>query len=125
MKLHEIEIFSSTPEKAKEFYGEALGLRLHVDRPGLKVYDPGIEGVDLNISEHYPENKISISFLVRDLDAYLEMLRAKGKQVNEPYSSHLGMRSITLIDYEGYRIVINGTTESSPEWLKELAEQEA
>ncbi|HEX8278717.1 MAG TPA: VOC family protein [Segetibacter sp.] len=69
MKLHGIELFSNDVERTKDFYSSVIGLRTKLDEDGLKVFDPGIEGVDLNISGHYPANKISLSFLVKDLDA--------------------------------------------------------
>ena len=66
MILHEIELFSLDPEKEKSIYQDMLRLKLNIDNLGLSVYDSGHKGLDLNISTHNPDNKVSLSFLVDD-----------------------------------------------------------
>lgn len=114
MKLHEIELFSNNPDEAINFYSSILGLKLNIDKRDLKVFNSGISGVDLNISQHYPANKVSLSFLVKDVNAFVEMMKEKKIDLNEPYNSHLGLRAVTLTDNDGCRIVIHSPTEAFP-----------
>lgn len=119
MKLHEIELYSKEPEVSKKFYNETLGLKVFVDQNGLKVFDCGWSGLDFNTSVHFP-NKVSISFLVKDIDEYVKKLRKKGIDIEEPKESHLGMRAFSLTDPNGYRIEIQSPTEKSPDWLRKM-----
>ena len=91
-----------------------------VDQEGLKVFDSGWPGIDVEVSTHYP-GKTSISFLVEDLDKFIAELKAKGVNVGAPYDTHLGMLAITLQDPDGHRIEIQCPTQKSPEWLKKMA----
>lgn len=120
MKLHEIELYSNNPDEAKNFYSSVLGLKLNVDEPDLKVFNAGINGVDLNISKHNSVNKVSLSFLVKDVNTFIEMMKEKQVELDEPYDSHLGMRAITLTDNDGCRIVIHSPTDASPKWLRDM-----
>ena len=119
LKLHEIELHTKDPEGSKRFYHEILGLGVNVDEKGLKVFDTGYGGIDFDTSVHFP-GEVSISFLVADVDEFVEKLRAKGIEVKEPGAAHLGMRAICLHDPDGYRIAIQCPTEASPDWLKDL-----
>src|ERR1700759_5037783 len=97
MKLHEIELYTDNPEAENFFYDEILGLPVRLDQSQLKVFDPGVEWIDLNISSHYPEQKISLSFLVKDIEALYENLKSKNILVDKPKNSHLGLRAIEII----------------------------
>ena len=119
MKLHEIELYVRDPEASKHFYHEILGLPLNVDQKGLKVFRSGWEGLDVDVSVHHP-GKISISFLVRDLDALVEKLRFRGLEFEDPKDTHLGMRAINLLDPDGHRIEIQSPTDESPDWLRSM-----
>jgi len=117
--LHEIELNAQDPEDSKRFYHETLGLPLNIDQDGLKCFGSGHPGLDIDMSVHFP-GKTSISFLVDDIDAYAEALRAKGIVVDSIDESHLGMRAFALEDPDGYRIEIQSPTEKSPQWLKDM-----
>lgn len=119
IKLHEIELNSSNPEKSKDFYGKILGLPVNVDQEGLKCFETGWDGLDLDASIHYP-GKVSISFLVDDIDEYVKELRNKGIDVQDPVDSHLGLRTVAMEDPDGYRVEIQSPTENSPEWLRDM-----
>jgi catechol 2,3-dioxygenase-like lactoylglutathione lyase family enzyme len=121
LKLHEIELSAKDPETSKKFYNDIIGLPVAVDQDGLKVFDSGWPGIDIDTSTHYP-GKTSVSFLVEDLDKFVAELCAKGVKVDAPHDTHLGMRAITLQDPDGHRIEIQCPTEESPQWLKEMVE---
>ncbi len=122
LKLHEIELNARDPEASNRFYHDVLGLRLDVDQKGLKVFDSGRPGLDVDASVHFP-GKVSISFLVEDVDAFVEELRAKGILVDDPKDSHLGMRAVALEDPDGHRIEIQSATDRSPDWMKRMMRQ--
>ena len=119
IKLHEIELNSAKPEASKEFYANLLGLHLKVDEDGLKCFGSGWPGLDVDASVHFP-GKVSISFLVDDIDAYATILREKGIEVDDPEDSHLGIRAFSLEDPDGHRVEIQSPTDKSPEWLKDM-----
>jgi catechol 2,3-dioxygenase-like lactoylglutathione lyase family enzyme len=117
IKLHEVELDARDPEASKRFYHETLGLPINLDENGLKCFDSGYSGLDIGASIHFP-GKVSISFLVEDIDAYVKHLRARGVKVDDPADSHLGMRAFTLQDPDGHRVEIQAPTDASPDWLK-------
>ena len=119
IKLHEIELYSKDPEASKRFYNGVLGIPINVDQDGLKCFDSGWPGLDVDASVHFP-GKVSISFLVDDLDAFMKELRAKGIKVDGPDESHLGMRAFALQDPDGHRVEIQTPTEKSPQWLRDM-----
>ena len=119
IRLHEIEINAKDPNASKKFYHEILGLGVAVDQDGLKVFDSGWPGIDVDASTHYP-GKTSVSFLVEDLDKFVTELKAKGINTDAPYNTHLGMRAITMQDPDGHRIEIQSPTQKSPQWLKNI-----
>ena len=119
MKLHEVELFSSDPEVSANLFSSLLGLKINVDQPGLKVFN-ATDGVDLNISNHQPSNKVSLSFLVKDINAFIQSVREKKGEVSDIYDSHLGLRGVTLADNDLCRIVVHSPTKVSPEWLQNM-----
>jgi catechol 2,3-dioxygenase-like lactoylglutathione lyase family enzyme len=123
LKLHEIELFVKNPEVSKQFYRDVLGIPLAVDEKGLKCFDSGWPGLDIDLSIHFP-GKVSISFLVEDLDQFVHELREKGIQVDDPRDAHLGMRAVALVDPDGHRVEIQTPTEKSPDWLRRMIEFE-
>jgi len=118
MKLHEIELFSTDLEKDKSIFQDILGLKLHIDQPDLNVYGSGQKGLDLDVSIHYPDVKVSLAFLVSDVDKYFDLISNKGINVSEPCDSHLGLREIKFCTSEGIQIIIHCLTDQSPEWIK-------
>jgi predicted enzyme related to lactoylglutathione lyase len=120
MQLHEIELFSNDPDAAGSFYSDTLGLKLQVNEAQLKVFDAGVTGVDLNISNHYPSAKVSLSFLVKDVNAFVKAMKEKKIKLSEPYDSHLGLKAVTLTDNDGCRIVVHSPTAASPQWLRNM-----
>lgn len=118
MKLHEVELYSKDPEASLKFY-QAIGFGINRDQKGLKVFHPGWDEIDLDVSTHFP-GKVSISFLVKNIDEYVQRLREKGFKIDDPKESHLGMRAFNIIDPDGYRIEIQSPTEKSPEWLRKM-----
>ena len=119
LKLHEIELNAKDPEASRKLYHRILGLPIGQDQKGLKVFDSGWPGLDVDASWHFP-GKASISFLVDDIDAFVKDLRARGIKVEDPEESHLGMRAFALEDPDGHRVEIQSPTEKSPQWLKEM-----
>ena len=118
-KLHEIELNVEDPEASKRFYNDLLGLPVNVDQKGLKCFDSGWPGLDVDTSIHFL-GKVSISFLVDDIDQFVRELRGKGVHVDDPHDSHLGMRAVALQDPDGHRVEIQAPTEKSPEWLRKM-----
>ena len=119
LRLHEIELYSEDPGTSKEFYNGVLGLPINVDQEGLKCLDSGWSGLDVDTSVHFP-GKVSISFLVEDIEQYVKELRDKGFPADDPVESHLGMRAVVLEDPDGHRVEIQSPTDNSPEWLKKM-----
>jgi catechol 2,3-dioxygenase-like lactoylglutathione lyase family enzyme len=122
LKLHEIELNAKDVEASKRFYKDLLGVPVTVDQKGLKCFDSGWPGLDLDISIHFP-GKVSISFLVDDIDQFVKELRSRGVQVDDPDDSHLGMRAIALEDPDGHRVEIQAPTEKSPDWLRKMIQE--
>jgi catechol 2,3-dioxygenase-like lactoylglutathione lyase family enzyme len=120
LRLHEIELNAKDPEASKSFYTDVLGIPILLDQQGLKCFDSGWPGLDIDASIHFP-GQMSISFLVEDIDQFVNELRDKGVQVDDPDGSHLGMRAVALEDPDGHRVEIQAPTEKSPEWLKKMA----
>ena len=119
IKLHEIELNANDPEASKRFYHDVLGIPINVDQEGLKCFDSGWPGLDVDASVHFP-GKVSISFLVDDIDAFAKELRSKGIVVDDPDDSHLGMRAFALEDPDGHRVEIQSPTDKSPLWLRDM-----
>jgi hypothetical protein len=78
-------------------------------------------GLDFDVSTHFP-GKVSISFLVSDIDQFVNELKEKGVQVKAPRESHLGMRAVALENPDGHRVEIQTPTEKSPDWLRKMIE---
>jgi hypothetical protein len=119
MKLHEIEFYSEKPDEVKEL-NAALGLNLLVDEQNLKVFDSGIAGLDLNVSTHYPANKISLSFIVKDIDAFVNSAANKNIILSDVFDSHLGLKAVTLVNVDSCRVVVHSPTDTSPDWLRKM-----
>lgn len=117
MILHEIELQSANLAISEKFYQDVLGLKVFVSNDHLKVIESGREGLDLNVTDHRKE-KISISFLVKDLQAMADKLKAQGISFTGPVKSHLGMEELIVNDPDGNRIALHEPTASSPDWLK-------
>lgn len=119
MLLHEIEILSSDPEKSKAFYQEILGLNVLTENKRLKVFDSGHPGLDLNASNHHNQ-KLSLSFLVKDINSFMRNLEQNGIPYKEPVIAHLGLYEIILEDPDGNRIAIHSPGDESPDWMKSI-----
>ncbi len=86
---------------------------------GLKCFDSGWPGLDVNPSIHLPAQG-SISFLVDDIGAFTNVLRFEGVAVDDPDDLHLGMRAFELEDPDGHRVEIQSPTDKSPQWIREM-----
>ena len=117
--LHEVELNAKNVESGKTFYHDLLELPVTVDQEGLKVFDSGWPGLDLNVSIHNP-GKTMISFLIDDLDDFVKELKKKDCDVSDIYDTHLGMQAIELEDPDGNRIEIQCPTEKSPQYLHDI-----
>ena len=117
--LHEVELNAKNVESGKTFYHDLLELPVTVDQEGLKVFDSGWPGLDLNVSIHNP-GKTMISFLIDDLDEFVKELKKKDCDVSDIYDTHLGMQAIELEDPDGNRIEIQCPTEKSPQYLHDI-----
>ena len=118
IRLQEIELGASDPNKSKQFYNSILGLNTVVDEEGLKVFDSGVAGVDFNTSTHFPPKTTKTSFLTDSLQEVMDNLAANGIAFTGPKNSHLGMMAIEFTDPDGYLICVNQPTADSPPWLK-------
>lgn len=118
LRLHEIELGSSNVKEATELFQTILGLPTAVQQDGLTVFDAGLKGVDFNVSNHYPQGVVSISFLTNDLSEIEKRLEMAGIEYNGPSSSHLGMTSVSFKSPEGYLIKVNTPGPDSPAWLQ-------
>jgi len=103
LRLLEIELYARDPEKTKAFYHGQLGLNVCVDEKGLKVFDAGVPGVDLDKSTHFP-GKVSISFFADDIQECIETLTARGATILEKYGDPVA--AIVLEDPDGCRVEI-------------------
>jgi catechol 2,3-dioxygenase-like lactoylglutathione lyase family enzyme len=121
LKLHEIELFMKDQEASRRFYHEVLGIPVLHEHEGLITLDSGWKGLDMDASVHFP-GKVSISFLVEDIDAFVKELRDKGVEIEDPKDSHFGMRAVTLEDPDGHRVEIQSPTDQSPQWLRDMTE---
>jgi hypothetical protein len=110
MRLHEIELHDENGVLGALFR-DLLPLRL--DQPGLQVFAAGSTDMDLNVSTHYPEATVSLSFLVSDLEATASLLEQKGIPVPEAIDTHLGMRAL-VIRLDGLRLAFHQPTTASP-----------
>lgn len=118
IRLHEIELGTSEPEKSKQFYQSTLGLDLSVDQDGLKVFKTGIDGLDFNTSVHLPPKVVVASFITENLQEVIDRLNAMNIPFDGPKNSHLEMLSIEFKDPDGNIIKVNTPTSASPSWLK-------
>ena len=89
------------------------------DIKGLKTFRSGWDGLDIDASQYFP-GKVSISFLVKNIDEYVIRLREKGIKVEDPKDSHLEMKAFSILDPDGYHVEIQSETEKSPEWLRAM-----
>lgn len=117
--LREVELNSKDVQSSGKFYHDLLGLPVHVDQDGLKVFDSGWSGLDLNVSIHNP-GKTAISFPTDNLDACVAMLKEKNCNVSDIYETHLDLRAVKLEDPDGNRIEIQCPTEKSPQFLHDM-----
>ena len=118
IRLQEIELGTSDPNKSKLFYNTILGLDTSVDQDELKVFDSGVVGVDFNTSTHFPSKTTMTSFLTDNLQNIIDRLYTNGIAFSGPKNSHLGMTTIEFTDPDGYLIRVNQPTNESPDWLK-------
>ena len=49
LKLHEIELNAKDSEASKRFYNDLLGVPVNIDQKGLKCFDSGWPGLDIDI----------------------------------------------------------------------------
>jgi hypothetical protein len=120
MKLHEIDLHSKDMASDKHIFQDLWGLKLHINQNDLLVFDSGKKGLDLDVSNHFPEVKISLSFLVEDLSKYMETLNNAGIPVSQPCGSHLGLQEIKFCTSEGVQIILHSPTADFPEWINEM-----
>lgn len=103
LRLLEIELNTNDPEASKHFYSQQLGLDMHVDIEGLKVFGTGINDLDLNKSKHFP-GKVSISFFTENIQECIVELNNKGVEILERYGNPVS--AVVLQDPDGCRIEI-------------------
>jgi catechol 2,3-dioxygenase-like lactoylglutathione lyase family enzyme len=103
LRLLELEFHTENAEESKRFYAEQLGLDMHVDEHGLKVFGSGIPDLDLIKSPHFP-GRVSISFFAEDIRACIEELTEKGVEIIEQHGDPVS--AIVLRDPDGCRVEI-------------------
>ena len=87
---------TNNPEAAKKFYHDVLGLSVKFDfaEVGLTAFQVGDQeaAVILQDASKHPDSKPSILFLVNDVNATYQELKAKGVQfLSEPYEIYTGL----------------------------------
>jgi catechol 2,3-dioxygenase-like lactoylglutathione lyase family enzyme len=117
LRLHEIEFGSSNVKEASDFYRKVFGLPSAVLQEGLSVFNAGV-GLDLNVSNHFPQGVVAISFLTDDLSELERRLKEAGIPYEGPSPSHLGMTCIEMKSPDGYFIKVNSAGPESPAWLQ-------
>lgn len=117
IRIHEIETGSHDLPAASAFF-KLLGLQPAIQQDGLTVFNSGIKGVDLNLSEHLSQGVTQISFITDDLKVMMQHLHEHQIVFEGPFESHLGMLSIRFNSPDGIPILINTPTDSSPDWLE-------
>lgn len=117
VKLLEVELGASDPEKSKTFYETVLGIKPAIEQPNLKVFNLKANHVDFNVSTHLKPQETSITFLTDNLNEVMEHLKSENIVYDGPTESHLAMLSINFRDPDGQLIKINQATEQSPKWL--------
>ena len=78
MRLHEIELGSSNVKEATNFFQTVFGLSTAIEQEGLTVFESGMKGLDINLSNHQPQGVTTISFLTDDLAAMESRLKEAG-----------------------------------------------
>jgi catechol 2,3-dioxygenase-like lactoylglutathione lyase family enzyme len=103
MKLHEIELFSKDPGVTASFYSGILGLKL-----GGSCATKGIlPRCNRRRSQytHQPSAKVSLSFLVKEVNALVKAMKEKKIEWGEVYESHLGLKAVTLTPREHPKLI--------------------
>lgn len=111
MRLHEIELFTGNPKASREFYQNALGLKLDEgsSKDGLNIFDVGLPGVDFNTSVHKSKGAgIGLSFIVEDLAPMIAKFRDRKIAFTAPKKDHTGMPTICVRDPDGNPVVLHG-----------------
>ncbi len=97
---------ASDPEALGTWYREALGM--DADEHGQWTQQPGptVFATFANDSDHFPrDQQVMLNFRVRDLDAMLAQLRARGATITEEPQEMAGVgRFGWVTDPEGNRI---------------------
>ena len=99
-------------EKASEFYREALGLKLVMNRDWVKIYKAGADShIGLVDSKHgylkpSKDKPVMLSIMVQNIDAWHRRLTEKGVKTNHPPKEGQGihMRGFLTWDPSGYVI---------------------
>jgi len=87
---------TNNPEAAKKFYHDVLGLPMKFDfaEGGLTAFQVGDQeaAMILQDASKHPDAKPSILFVVEDVNATYQELKAKGvKFLSEPYEIYTGL----------------------------------
>ena len=91
IRLHEIEMGAASATASTTFLSSILGLPVKLQENTLTVFDSGIKGLDLNVSDHLSAGTTRISFLTDDLQGFVQRLKEQAVTYEGPYESHLGM----------------------------------
>ena len=67
LRLHEIETGTNRVAENTAFFQNILGLQPSLQQEELTVFDSGLQGLDFNLSTHFPQGNFYISFLTDDL----------------------------------------------------------
>ena len=121
MRLHEIELYNGNPRATADFYRNAIGLDEMGGNDNLRIFSTGWPHLDLNVSDHYAAYPVSLSFLVKDIEAVKQQLTSGGAAPGEIRDSHLGMKAFDVIAPGNIRLVFQMPTDASPEWLQQMA----
>jgi catechol 2,3-dioxygenase-like lactoylglutathione lyase family enzyme len=118
IRLHEIELGASDVTASTRFYQSLFGLAANVQQNGLTVFDAGVNGIDLNVSEHLPAGIAAISFLTDDLEEIQQRLAEQDIAYDGPFASHLEMTCLQFKSPDGYVVRVNTPGKESPKWMK-------
>ncbi|WP_126583626.1 VOC family protein [Tengunoibacter tsumagoiensis] len=107
---------TNNPEEAKRFYHEVLGLPVKFDfeKAGLTAFKVGDQEAAIilqDITKH-PDTKPAILFVVDDVNATYQELKAKGVRfLSEPYEIYTGL-AIQFEDPFGNRLGLTDYSKS-------------
>jgi catechol 2,3-dioxygenase-like lactoylglutathione lyase family enzyme len=124
MSITKVQLFSipvSDQDRARDFYTGVLGMELVREMPmgpGMRWVQVRPKGADTSITlvtwfPSMPAGSVTgVVLETDDLDAEVARLKGLGVEPEEPVREQAWGRSVTIVDPDGNRLVIQATTAS-------------